>query len=94
MKNFLNKYNATNLETTKDESQLSLEGYKHRILKILDENIINFIAEEKEKAYRRKKECNARRREKQHHMKQRTTMPSENVVTQQSVVFVPRYQTL
>lgn len=163
MKNFLNKYNATRLETTKDESLLSLEGYKRRILKILDENIINFknhswnlsnrmnkliidgennsvftlrlggkrivrysleylndqqkleflsdfyesvkqgdfdediinfIAEEKEKAYRRKKESNARRREKQHHMQQRTTMPSENVATQQSIVFVPRYQTL
>ena len=42
MKNFLEKYNATKLETTKDESQLSLEGYKQRILKLLDENMLNF----------------------------------------------------
>ncbi len=32
MKNFLKKYNATKLETTKDESQLSLDAYKQRIL--------------------------------------------------------------
>lgn len=168
MKNFLNKYNATKLETTKDESQLSLEGYKRRILKILDENIINFknrswnlsnrmnkliidgehnsvftlrlggkrivrysleyltdhqkleflsdfyesvqqgdfdediinfIAEEKEKANRRKKECNARRRERKHDT-QRMVVQSETIVTQpvieaqKNVVFVPRYQTL
>lgn len=42
MKNFLEKYNATKLETTKDESQLSLEGYKQRILKLLDENMLHF----------------------------------------------------
>lgn len=42
MKNFLEKYNATKLETTKDESQLSLDAYKQRILKLLDENMIHF----------------------------------------------------
>lgn len=42
MKNFLEKYNATKLETTKDESQLSLDVYKQRILKLLDENMVHF----------------------------------------------------
>ena len=42
MKNFLEKYNATKLETTKDESQLSLDAYKQRILKLLDENMVHF----------------------------------------------------
>lgn len=170
MKNFLSKYNATKLETTKDESQLSLEGYKRRILKILDENIINFknrswnlsnrmnkliidgennsvftlrlggkrivrysleylndqqkleflsdfyesvqqgdfdediinfIAEEKEKAYRRKKECNARRREKQRASFAMTETRSSNPMQvrfddtiETKSVYVPRYETL
>lgn len=42
MKNFLEKYKATKLETTKDESQLSLDAYKQRILKLLDENMVHF----------------------------------------------------
>lgn len=172
MKNFLNKYNATKLETTKDESQLSLEGYKRRILKILDENmihfknhswdlsnrmnkliidsesnsvftlrlggkrivrysleylndhqkleflsdfyesvkqgdfdddIINFIAEEKEKANRRKKESNAKRREKKRASYAITEKGPDNAVqvrfddrieTAKAPVFVPRYETL
>ena len=172
MKNFLNKYNATKLETTKDESQLSLEGYKRRILKILDENmihfknhswdlsnrmnkliidsesnsvftlrlggkrivrysleylndhqkleflsdfyesvkqgdfdddIINFIAEEKEKANRRKKESNAKRREKKRASYAITQKGPDNAVqvrfddhieTAKAPVFVPRYETL
>ena len=170
MKNFLNKYNATKLETTKDESQLSLEGYKRRILKILDENIINFknhswnlsnrmnkliidgesnsvftlrlggkrivrysleylndqqkleflsdfyesvkqgdfdediinfIAEEKEKAYRRKKECNARRREKKRASFAVTESRQPNPMQvrfddtiETKSVYVPRYETL
>ena len=42
MKNFLNKYNATKIETTKDEGKLSLDSCKKRILSILDENMRNF----------------------------------------------------
>ena len=42
MKNFLNKYNATKIETNQDEGKLSLEGYKKRILNILDDNMKNF----------------------------------------------------
>ena len=168
----MNKYNATKLETTKDESQLSLEGYKRRILKILDENmihfknhswdlsnrmnkliidsesnsvftlrlggkrivrysleylndhqkleflsdfyesvkqgdfdddIINFIAEEKEKANRRKKESNAKRREKKRSSYAITQEGPDNAVqvrfddhieTAKAPVFVPRYETL
>ena len=42
MKNFLNKYNATKIETNKDEGKLSLDSCKKRILSILDENMRNF----------------------------------------------------
>ena len=42
MKNFLEKYNATKLETNQDEGKLSLESCKRRILNILDENMKNF----------------------------------------------------
>jgi len=170
MKNFLNKYNATKLETTKDESQLSLEGYKRRILNLLDQNmihfknhswnlsnrmnkliidsesnsvftlrlggkrivrysleylnnhqkleflsdfyasveqgdfdedIINFIAEEKEKAYRRKQESNAKRREKKRATYAMSeTRPSNPVqvrfddTIETKSVYVPRYETL
>lgn len=171
MKNFLNKYNATKLETTKDESQLSLEGYKRRILKLLDENmihfknhswnlsnrmnkliidgecnsvftlrlggkrivrysleylndqqkleflsdfyasveqgdfdeeIINFIAGEKEKAYRRKQESNAKRREKKRATYAMSEARPDNAVQvrfddtieTKAPVYVPRYETL
>ena len=170
MKNFLNKYNATKLETTKDESQLSLDGYKRRILNLLDQNmihfknhswnlsnrmnkliiegesnsvftlrlggkrivrysleylndqqkleflsdfyesvkqgdfdeeIINFIAGEKEKAYRRKQESNAKRREKKRAtFAMSETRPSNPVqvrfddTIETKSVYVPRYETL
>ncbi len=42
MKNFLEKYNATKLETNQDEGKLSLESCKRRILSVLDENMKNF----------------------------------------------------
>ena len=42
MKNFLEKYNATKLETNQDEGKLSLESCKRRILNSLDENMKNF----------------------------------------------------
>lgn len=42
MKNFLEKYNATKLETNLDEGKLTLESAKKRILKLLEENMLNF----------------------------------------------------
>ena len=42
MKNFLMKYNANKLETSKDEGLLTLEKARERILKLLTENIRNF----------------------------------------------------
>ena len=42
MKNFLTKYNATKIETSKDEGMLTLEKAKERILNLLTENIRNF----------------------------------------------------
>lgn len=42
MKNFLEKYNATKIETYQDEGKLSLESCKKRILNLLDENMRNF----------------------------------------------------
>jgi len=42
MKNFLEKYNATKIETYQDEGKLSLESCKKRIVNILDENMRNF----------------------------------------------------
>jgi len=42
MKNFLEKYNASKLETAQDEGKLTLETAKERILKLLTENMKNF----------------------------------------------------
>lgn len=42
MKNFLEKYNAAKLETNLDEGKLTLESAKKRILKLLEENMLNF----------------------------------------------------
>ena len=42
MKQFLIKYNANKLETSKDEGMLTLETARERILKLLNENMINF----------------------------------------------------
>lgn len=42
MKNFLMKYNANKLETSKDEGLLTLEKARERILKLLTENMKNF----------------------------------------------------
>jgi len=42
MKNFLEKYNATKIENSKDEGMLTLEKAKERILNILTENMRNF----------------------------------------------------
>lgn len=45
MKNFLEKYNAFKIETSKDEGKLTLETAKERILKLLTDNIRNFKEE-------------------------------------------------
>ena len=42
MKQFLMKYNANKLETSKDEGMLTLETARERILKLLNENMLNF----------------------------------------------------
>ena len=42
MQNFLAKYNANKIETSKDEGMLTLEKAKERILQLLTENIRNF----------------------------------------------------
>lgn len=42
MQNFLTKYNANKIETSKDEGKLTLEKAKERILNLLTENIRNF----------------------------------------------------
>ena len=42
MKNFLEKYNASKIETSQDEGKLTLETAKERILKLLTENMKNF----------------------------------------------------
>ena len=42
MKNFLEKYNANKLETSKDEGKLTLDKAKERILSLLTENMRNF----------------------------------------------------
>lgn len=42
MKNFLAKYNANKIETSKDEGLLTLEKARERILKLLTENMKNF----------------------------------------------------
>ena len=42
MQNFLTKYNANKIETSKDEGMLTLEKAKERILNLLTENIRNF----------------------------------------------------
>lgn len=42
MKNFLEKYNAFKIETSKDEGKLTLETAKERILNLLTDNIRNF----------------------------------------------------
>lgn len=42
MQNFLTKYNANKIETSKDEGKLTLEKAKERILSLLTENIRNF----------------------------------------------------
>ncbi|MCM1295458.1 MAG: hypothetical protein NC311_07930 [Muribaculaceae bacterium] len=42
MKNFLEKYNATKIENSKDEGMLTLEKAKERILNLLTENMRNF----------------------------------------------------
>ena len=42
MKNFLEKYSATKIETNKDEGKLSLESCKKRILNVLADNMRNF----------------------------------------------------
>ncbi len=42
MKNFLEKYNASKIETAQDEGKLTLETAKERILKLLTENMKNF----------------------------------------------------
>ena len=42
MQNFLAKYNANKIETSKDEGKLTLDKAKERILQLLTENIRNF----------------------------------------------------
>ena len=42
MQNFLAKYNANKIETSKDEGKLTLDKSKERILQLLTENIRNF----------------------------------------------------
>ena len=42
MQNFLAKYNASKIETSKDEGKLTLDKAKERILQLLTENIRNF----------------------------------------------------
>ena len=42
MQNFLAKYNASKIETSKDEGKLTLDKAKERILQRLTENIRNF----------------------------------------------------
>ena len=42
MQNFLAKYNANKIETSKDEGKLTLDKAKERILQLLTENIQNF----------------------------------------------------
>ena len=42
MQNFLTKYNATKIETSKDEGMLTLDKAKERILQLLTENIRSF----------------------------------------------------
>ena len=42
MQNFLAKYNASKIETSKDEGKLTLDKAKERILNLLTENIRNF----------------------------------------------------
>ena len=42
MQNFLTKYNASKIETSKDEGKLTLDKAKERILQLLTENIRNF----------------------------------------------------
>lgn len=42
MQNFLTKYNANKIETSKDEGKLTLDKAKERILQLLTENIRNF----------------------------------------------------
>ena len=42
MRNFLAKYNANKIETSKDEGKLTLDKAKERILQLLTENIRNF----------------------------------------------------
>ena len=42
MQNFLAKYNANKIETSKDEGKLTLDKAKERILSLLTENIRNF----------------------------------------------------
>ena len=42
MKQFLMKYNANKIETSKDEGMLTLETARERILKLLNENMLNF----------------------------------------------------
>jgi len=42
MQNFLTKYNANKIETSKDEGKLTLEKAKERILNLLNENMRNF----------------------------------------------------
>ena len=42
MQNFLAKYNANKIETSKDEGMLTLDKAKERILQLLTENIRNF----------------------------------------------------
>ena len=42
MQNFLAKYNANKIETSKDEGKLTLDKAKERILSLLTENMRNF----------------------------------------------------
>lgn len=42
MQNFLAKYNANKIETSKDDGKLTLDKAKERILQLLTENIRNF----------------------------------------------------
>ena len=42
MQNFLAKYNASKIETSKDEGKLTLDKAKERLLQLLTENIRNF----------------------------------------------------
>ena len=42
MQNFLAKYNASKIETSRDEGKLTLDKAKERILNLLTENIRNF----------------------------------------------------